>query len=390
MNITSSSPLHKEKSINRVIYQHFNSVNSPTIVVFAGIHGNEPAGVYALHNVIKKIKNNAIALTGNFYAFTGNLNALKKNIRFQDEDLNRVWTRENIQNLTLEHVQKNAEQHEQAALLKIIKNILKKHSQDVTFIDLHTTSSETIPFITISDSLNNRTYTSNFNLPIILGIEEYLEGPLLTYINEFGYTSLGFEAGQHQSKKSIVNSEAFIWVALAKSKMIATNAINIKQYEKILNNAVNVHGFFEINYIYRIQKNETFKMIKGFQNFEKINLNKPLAIVNNKLVKATKEGLIFMPLYQKQGKEGFFIINRVSSFWLYLSIYARKLNLQHVLRILPGIKQNKQNKYILEVNTNTAKFLATEIFHLFGYRKKIAKKGKLFFIRRDRKIIDFH
>lgn len=54
------------------------------------------------------------------------------------------------------------------------------------------------------------------------------------------------------------------------------------------------------------------------------------------------------------------------------SILLRKLKLDHVLRLLPELK-DKLNAYTLIVNPKTAKFLASEIFHLFGYRKKLVK-----------------
>ena len=36
------------------------------------------------------------------------------------------------------------------------------------------------------------------------GIEEYLNGPLLSYINELGYVAFGFEGGQHDDISAIV------------------------------------------------------------------------------------------------------------------------------------------------------------------------------------------
>ena len=53
------------------------------------------------------------------------------------------------------------------------------------------------------------------------------------------------------------------------------------------------------------------------------------------------------------------------------------LHFHHFLRLLPGVKSDKRNKHTLIVNPKTAKFLATEIFHLFGYRKKVIKNDFL-------------
>jgi hypothetical protein len=96
-----------------------------------------------------------------------------------------------------------------------------------------------------------------------------------------------------------------------------------------------------------------------------------------------------MPLYQKKGDDGFFIITRISKFWLKASRLARKLHFHQLLKLLPGVKSKKRKPYTLIVNPRTARFLAIEIFHLFGYRKKVIKDDKFHFIKRDRKISEF-
>lgn len=47
----------------------------------------------------------------------------------------------------------------------------------------------------VNDSFLNCIYIKNYLLFIVLGIEEYLEGFLLNYINELGYVVFGFEGG---------------------------------------------------------------------------------------------------------------------------------------------------------------------------------------------------
>ena len=51
-------------------------------------------------------------------------------------------------------------------------------------------------------------------MPIVLGIEEFLNGPLLSYINEMGYVAFGFEGGQHDSPLAYKNHKSFIYLSL--------------------------------------------------------------------------------------------------------------------------------------------------------------------------------
>ena len=380
----------KKITIERVLGNIKGENDTPTVIVIAGIHGNETAGVHAAKKILQKIDTQKIKCKGNLYVISGNLNALQKNIRFEKSDLNRIWTHENIVSINTSKNGSNADVQEQIAIYKHIKELLTINKGPFYFIDLHTTSSDTTPFITISDSLNNRKFSSNFSIPIVLGIEEYLDGPLLTYINEFGHVALGFEGGQHDNSESIDNCEAFVWLALEASGCIQKSQILEFSYYK---NTLLAHSkkkdFYEIDYRYLINNTEDFIMLNGFNNFEKISKDQVLALSNTIEIKANMDGMIFMPLYQNQGDDGFFIITKISRIWLHISTIVRKMKLYHLLRMLPGIKMDPIHRHTLIVNPRTAKFLTIQIFHLFGYRKQVVKDNKLHFIKRDRKVSEF-
>ena len=388
MDIQKSSIRSFDENIvvKRVLGAVQGKNNAPTIIFFGGIHGNEVAGVIALQKVIAEIQKNKIQLEGNFYAISGNIAALKINQRFVDVDLNRIWTKEQLEATTKK---KHSEFAERDHIYYTIKEIVSIHNGPFYFIDLHTTSSETKPFITISDSLNNRRFSKIFSIPTVLGIEEYLDGPLLTFINEFGHIALGFEAGEHYKEASVDNCIAFIWLAMEASGCIKKSEIKkYRFYQHYVSLLFSKQEFYEIDYKHHIQPSEHFKMLNGFTNFEPIHKEQNLADSNGKVVSAPINGNIFMPLYQEQGDDGFFIITKISKFWLNFSSIVRKLKLHHLLRVLPGISKDKTNSHTLIVNPRTARFLATEIFHLFGYRKIVMKDAKYHFIKRDRKVTE--
>jgi succinylglutamate desuccinylase/aspartoacylase family protein len=376
---------------NRILGNIDGSKNKPTVIIIAGIHGNEKAGVKASKRVLHKIKEENIAFNGNLYVILGNINALNKNIRFEEIDLNRIWKKENLNAIKINNsAVLRTEEKEQTDIFLIIRDILKNEKEPFYFLDLHTTSSSSIPFITISDSLNNRKFSSNFPVPVVLGIEEYLDGPLLTFINEYGHIALGFEGGEHNNPKSVENCEAFIWKALVHSKCISKKDIlDYKKYKNELSDLCCKYEFFEIKYRYAIKNGEKFNMNPGFENFEAIVKDQKLAQSDGVGITAKSNGRIFMPLYQELGEDGFFILQKISKFWLKTSILARKFKINHFLRLIPGVTKDPENNYTLIVDPKIAKFLAKDIFHLFGYRKQIFKDDKLHFIKRDRKITNF-
>lgn len=90
-----------------------------------------------------------------------------------------------------------------------------------------------------------------------------------------------------------------------------------------------------------------------------------------------------MPLYQSSGEDGFFIIRRVPAWALRLSIVLRKLKFERFLTWLPGVSRSKHHPDALIVNKRIARFLAIQIFHLLGYRRKQADGDVMIFSRRE-------
>ena len=233
---------------NRFIGQFKGSSNGPTLIFVAGMHGNEPAGIFALRDVLKALNSLKDKFQGNLYALSGNLSALEKGIRYNEHDLNRLWTSEIIDDI--EKHKSLASANEIIELKDIyysIDQILKKEKGPFYFFDLHTTSSHSIPFITVNDSLLNRKYTSQYPLPIVLGIEEFLNGALLNYINELGYIAFGFEGGQHEDPIAVDNHIAFIYLSMVFSGSLKKDEINFKKYYDQLFNSTEKHqSFYEI------------------------------------------------------------------------------------------------------------------------------------------------
>src|SRR5690625_5470468 len=57
-----------------------------------------------------------------------------------------------------------------------------------------------------------------------------------------------------------------------------------------------------------------------------------------------------MPLYQKRGHDGFFIIREVSAFWLELSAWLKNNFSHSILRYLPGVKPYSPNGYLVNMD----------------------------------------
>jgi predicted deacylase len=380
-----SKALDQSIEVDRMIGQIRGEQPGPTIIFLGGMHGNEPSGVFALQKVLSDLIEKNPPIKGSIYAISGNLPALAKGERFHSRDLNRMWTNENMNRLVAGKFEVDCEDTaEFLELYKLIQGILKNETGPFYFIDLHTTSSETIPFVLVNDSLLNRKFTKQYPLPMILGIEEYLDGPLLSYINELGYVAFGYEAGQHDDLASIENHIAFIYLTLKFTGSVNEDDIKYHHYYgQLAKTSVDSKYVYEISYGFRIKEGDTFTMKPGFVNFQHVKKGQEMAVKNDIPIIASYTGRIFMPRYQNVGEDGFFEIRKVSSFLLRLSAVLRKIYLENLLVLLPGVRWESSKHDALIVDRKIARFFAKQFFHLLGYRSRRVNKNHLVMKNRE-------
>lgn len=385
----SHSPIKQAQAvdISRIIGILQGKEPGPTVLFFGGIHGNEPSGVKALEHVFEEVQRKGVTIKGRVYGIRGNIPALLEDKRFLNSDLNRMWTQRGIDKIKGKSSEdRQDEERELAEIYHLIKEILSTQPPPYYFIDFHTTSSQTLPFITINDAMINRKFSRLFPVPVILGIEEYLEGPLLSYINEKGYVTIGFESGQHVAKESINNSIAFTWLTLMfTGAMIEHPEIERKSLcRQLRNSAKGNRNFYEVIHRHKITDNDKFEMLMGAQSFDHLRKGTRFARYNGEIIKAEKDTILFMPLYQDQGEEGFFLIRKIPKWALRVSAFLRHIRFDNFLTWLPGINRHSEKSESLMVDLKVARFFSKPFFHLLGYRERVVDKTHMVLYNRER------
>lgn len=386
MNKFQTRSIEKLKN-ERIIGHVSGKETGPTLVFFGGIHGNEPSGVDALERVLAQLKGSELQIKGSIIGIKGNIPALLKKKRFLDDDLNRIWTHSGIDEIERRnHEELSVEENELILIYQLIADIFKTEPAPYYFIDFHTTSSPTLPFITINDALINREFARLFPVPVILGIEEYLEGPMLSYINEKGYVAIGFESGQHFTEEAVTNSISFIWLSLIYAGIIDKAEVpDYNNHHKVLSTAAKGNTiFYEIIHRHQITESDNFKMSPGFSSFDKLPKGITLANHNGEEITAYKDTIVFMPLYQVQGEEGFFLIRPIPLWVLSFSAFLRRIKFDSFLASLPGISWSNSSKEKLMVNLKVARFFSKPFFHLLGYRNRMVDQTHLILYNRER------
>ena len=101
---------------------------------------------------------------------------------------------------------------------------------------------------------------------------------------------------------------------------------------------------------------------------------------------ARENGFILLPLYQSQGSDGFFLVREISLRWLTLSAMVRRMRLERVLHLLPGIERDPRHPDTLIVNPNVPRWLALDFLHFFGFRRRHSDGEKIVVSRRPHDI----
>jgi succinylglutamate desuccinylase len=302
---------------NRVITELPGNGSGTAIAFCAGLHGNEPSGVLALKNVFNYIEQKNIPVKGQLIAFIGNRNALHRKSRYCKEDLNRMWTAENIKKLHssgFDEQELNPEALEMIEIDGLLQEFLNNlNGEERFFVDLHTTSSPSIPFAAIDQLPQSYKFALQLPIPFVYNFDEFIKGTLMHYLDHIKFKAIVFEAGMHDDPASIQKHEAMIWLVLGMSGAIEEKYIpNYKGCFTLLQGlSEHPHKVFNILYRHNVEDNSKFEMLPGFINFQAIEKGMVLATENGQPVVAPNSGNIFMPLYQNQGADGFFIIERV-------------------------------------------------------------------------------
>ena len=370
-----------QATLTRVICRHTAAEPGPTLIVVGGLHGNEPAGIRAARAIDHTLNSNRGVARGEFIALRGNLAALatnpdepENNPRYLAGDLNRLFKPD--------HGARTPDHDQRDALRDALDEIAARSRGPLYLLDLHTTSSDSPPFIAVEDSLPARRFAERFALPLILGIEEDLPGLLMDEATErLGCVALTVEGGRHDKPDAIHTLEAVIRIALDALGLVHpnTDANNHTGNDAAPIETTRKAAGQRAHRVYDIRHREPvrclpFEAAPDAEPFDPVRAHSTvIARQANTDLLAAETGLLFMPNRQRDirvGDDAYFIVRRVGRAWLALSARLRTHDRLHRLlpRLMPGVRHRPGHPHDLLVDPEIAAVLRREIFHLLGYR----------------------
>lgn len=362
--------------------------DTPFLVCVAGLHGNEPAGVLALERISAKLITRGVKLRGHFVGLAGNRKALAVDRRFLEQDLNRIWNRPRLARIAAGPPFPVAEDDELAELWSHLEAVLREVPEEehhrIFLLDLHTASGPGPAFTVLDDTLPNRRFALELEVPVVLGIEEELEGTMMHLLCDWGITAVGFEGGRHEDPAAVDRAEAAVWVALAFSGVLSGDpGGEVARSRRLLEEASDaLPRVVEVRHRHAILPVDEFRIRDGVAGFQPVEVGDVLAHDRRGPVKAVEPGLVLMPLYQDQGEDGFFLVRPIRPVWLQVSAVVRRLRLERMIHWLPGVERHPEKSGSFLVDRRIARWVALELFHLLGFRREGPPGQVLVFSRR--------
>ena len=306
----------------RLIGEYEGSRRGPLFICLAGMHGNEHAGIKALSLIFKMLEvepitNENFEFRGRVVGLIGNLQAYKKNQRFIKDDLNRQLTNENVERVfSMDIEELEAEDLELRVLMTVINDEIETYGSDeVILLDLHTTTAWGGIFSLVTEDPESLRIAQEMNVPVVMEMLNGIHGTTMHYFNKenFGIdiTPITFESGQHKEEKSVNRAIAGIINCMRTIGCVNDHDVENIHDHLLIDYSKDLPKVVKMLYVHKIKEGDDFEMFPGYMNFECVEKGQVLAHDVHGVIRALFDGMILMPLYQKQGSDGFFIIQEV-------------------------------------------------------------------------------
>ncbi len=310
---------------NRRIIGQYRGENtaafSPLVIVLGAIHGNEPAGIAAIERLLAALETlKKGQFRGTIIGLCGNVAALARGVRYLEQDLNRLFAPTQIARArALAPERRHAEDRELLELLNTIaQEIRQAQPSELILIDLHTTSAQDGIFAIAPEAdAASEQLAQQLAVPVVRKLTQGIGGTVLHYFNtsNMGIPTrvIGFEAGQHADPQSAARALAVLLTALETLDCLDSDVLpSLATVRNILARTTqHLPHLVELIYTHQLNASDAFEMLPDFRNFQPVQKGQHLANDIRGKICSPDNGLILMPLYQKKGNDGFFLVHQV-------------------------------------------------------------------------------
>lgn len=307
--------------MNRLLAEYTQGLGGALCITFGGIHGNEEAGIKAIHQLHRRLQdeeylNPGFQFFGTWVGIAGNIPALQAGKRYLDTDLNRIWPADARSLTALEA--SGIEQLEMKAIAEIVHQKIDELKPDCVYIvDLHTTSSAGGIFSVCFDDPQAIRIAQALHVPLVLGLLDSIQGTTLHYFNTQNLgvqtCAVALEAGRHNEIMSSHRMVAALINIFGATGFVVSDDIENKHASLLQAYSYNLPVVTRLSYRHQIAPDDQFQMLPNYSSFQNVEKGEWLAFDKRGEVMAPHSGYILMPLYQEQGEDGFFIVREIEN-----------------------------------------------------------------------------
>ncbi|MEK6895303.1 MAG: succinylglutamate desuccinylase/aspartoacylase family protein [Nanoarchaeota archaeon] len=251
---------------NIKVFEKQGTKEGKNLVVLVGVHGNEVCGVKAADLLLPKLK----IIYGKVTFIYANLEAIKQNKRFVEQNLNRCF------------IDEQSFEIKQSLEGKTAKEISPYLDRADALLDIHASlTKDSIPFV-ICDESNIKVAKILNPEKIVCNIDKFHPGSTDGYMNLQNKPGFCFECGysndpntQNIAEKAIIKFLEYYGVIEKKANALATNPPIIK----IIDLYQNKHGSFKTNKYFRDFEEIKYRTLIGLDGDKKVYVNKDKVVL---------------------------------------------------------------------------------------------------------------
>jgi succinylglutamate desuccinylase len=304
---------------DRVIGRFSMARPGPMLVILAAMHGNEPAGVLAVENLLKLLHHEVVTnpdfvLAGSVIGIIANKDAFERGVRYINKDLNRLWTIDHYYEINdLSPEERTSEDTQIIEVIEAMRaEINLSHPQQMIVLDIHTTSAHGGIFSLITEDPLSERIAVELHAPVIKGMLNGIAGTSIHFFHGsnmgISTTAIGFEAGRHEDPQSVLIATSAIINCMRTIGNVNAKDVENKHDVLLQNFSKNLPKVSTYKSKYLVKDKSKFKMLPGFKSFDKVYKGQHLADDISGPIYSEADAYLLMPLYQVQGSEGFYLV----------------------------------------------------------------------------------
>ena len=151
---------------------------------------------------------------------------------------------------------------------------------------------------------------------------------------------------------------------------------------RLARRAEGLPSVLDVRYRHVVSEEDEFRMHPGFRNFDVVDAGQELGADRAGPVRTAFAGRVFLPLYQRQGDDGFFIVRQRAPVWLKVSRVLRTAGADRVAPWLPGVRPHPARSDAVVLARWARNRGVIGLLHLMGFTVR-GESGGAVMVRRQ-------